>query len=70
MSDVWPAQKHCAFNLLDLPWASVDYANYITIFCSSDVLSSVQKREIGKGKNQPQMFAVKQHETFVTSIAT
>lgn len=51
-----------AFNLLDLPWASVDYENYMTMFCSSEVLSSGQESEIGKGENQPQMFAVRQQK--------
>lgn len=60
MWDVWSAQKHCAYNLLDLPWASVDCENYITMLCSFEVLSSVLKSEIGKGENQPQMFAVRQ----------
>lgn len=59
-----------ALNLLDLPWASVDYENYMAMLCSSYVLSSVQRSEIGKGENRPQMFAVGQHETLVASIVT
>lgn len=53
MLDVWPAQKYCAFTLLDLQLTSVDYENYMTMLCSSEVLSSVQKSEIGKGETNP-----------------